>query len=113
MELVASVPLSPVFWKSNLRYLDQAPVGKFAGMWPSPKLMEFWMEKNWKYKMKGNLAIFAVGNGFFSFLFKYKEDKEVIFRNGSYFFGSRGIYLNIWNLDVEPTKYIPNAIPVW
>jgi hypothetical protein len=39
------------------------------------------------------------GRGFYAFLFETKEDKDLIFRNGPYFFGSRGMFLNRWTLD--------------
>lgn len=82
-------------------------------MWPSPRSMDAWIKKTLTPTMKGEIALFVVGNGFFIFLFENKEDKEVIFRNGPYLFGSRGMYLNIWTLDFNPDEDIPTPIRVW
>ena len=37
----------------------------------------------------------------------------MIFRNGPYFMGPRGMYLNKWDLSFNPEKDVPKAIPVW
>lgn len=62
---------------------------------------------------EGEIALSAVDNGFFIFLFEIKEDRDVVFRNGPYFFGSRGMYLNKWMLDFNPDEDIPTAKLVW
>lgn len=53
------------------------------------------------------------GNYFFIFYFEYKEDKDLIFRNGPYFMGPQGLYLNRWSLDFDPNLDIPSVVPVW
>lgn len=54
-----------------------------------------------------------MGKGFFLFEFAEKEDKELIFRNGPYFMGPPGLYLNKWTPDFDPSVDVPSAIPVW
>jgi hypothetical protein len=56
---------------------------------------------------------FLCGRGFFAFLFENKVDRDLIFRSGPYFMGSRGMYLNSWTPDFNPENDIPNAVPVW
>ena len=63
--------------------------------------------------MKGEISLSVVGNGIFIFLFENKEDKEVVFCNGPYFFGSGGMYLNKWSLNFNPNEGIPTVILVW
>ena len=53
------------------------------------------------------------GQGFFVFIFEKKEDRDLIFRNGPYFMGSRGMYLNKWDLFFDPEKDIASSVPVW
>jgi len=113
MEEIPLVVMLLVFCCLTLAYFDHALVGKFTGMCPSPKSMESYTEKNLKDKMKGKLSVFIVGNGTFSFLFGIKEDKEVVFINGPYFFGNRGMHLNRWSLDFDPTEDIPSIVPLW
>jgi len=46
-------------------------------------------------------------------LFKIREDRETIFRNDTYLFGARGMYLNPWSIDFDLAEDIPTTIPVW
>jgi hypothetical protein len=47
------------------------------------------------------------------FEFTSKEDKELIFRNGPYFMGPWGLYLNKWMSDFNFAADVPSGIPVW
>jgi hypothetical protein len=51
---------------------------------------------------------FFCGKGFYIFYFEHKEDRDLIFRNGPYFFGPRGLYLNKWTPDFDPENNIPS-----
>jgi hypothetical protein len=53
------------------------------------------------------------GKGFYVFLFENKADRDLIFRNGPYFIGTKGMYLNKWTLDFNPENEIPSAVLVW
>ena len=44
-----------------------------------------------------------VGKGYFVFVFENPEDKNLIFRNGPYFMGPQGLYLNKWTPDFDST----------
>jgi hypothetical protein len=88
-------------------------MGQFIGLWPSPKAMNQWLELNWKKKIQGHMSSAFCGKGFFAFLFENKEDRDLIFRNGPYFMGARGMYLNKWTPDFSPENDIPSAVPVW
>jgi len=56
--------------------------------------MEIKIEKYWRYMMKGKIRFFMFDNGSPSFLFEFKEEKYVIFRNSPYLFRARGMSLN-------------------
>jgi hypothetical protein len=88
-------------------------VGQFTGLWPSPKATETWVIKNWKPLIKQNVTSHFLGRGYFLFEFTSKEDKELIFRNGPYFMGPQGLYLNKWTPDFDPEEDVPSAVPVW
>ena len=45
-------------------------------------------------------------------MFDKKEDIDLIFRNGPYFMGPRGMYLNKWDLSFDHEKDIPKEVPV-
>eukprot|EP00253_Pinus_taeda_P026917 PITA_26917 len=36
-----------------------------------------------------------------------------MFRNGPYFMGPQGLYLNKWTLDFDPSQDVPSVVPVW
>ena len=92
---------------------ERALVGQFTGLWPNPKMMETWVQNNWRPLIKNGVTSYPVGKGYFLFEFISKEDKDLIFRNGPYFMGPQGLYLNRWSLDFDPAIDIPKAVPVW
>jgi hypothetical protein len=113
MEEIPSLELSPEQPCSlALLLAEKALIGKFTGLWPSPKTVEAWMDDRWKSLIKGNVSLFAVGRGFFVFSFLSKEDCDLVFRSGPYFMGSRGLFLAPWTLDFNPEAEI-TAAPVW
>jgi hypothetical protein len=55
----------------------------------------------------------VVGMGFYVFLFEKNVDRDLIFRNGPYFMGTRGMYLNQWTPAFNAENYIPSVVPIW
>jgi len=88
--------------KSVITLAERGLVGQFTGLWPSPRSVQKWVERNWNAMTQGKIAIRFCGRGYYTFLFESKEDRDLIFRNGPYFMDSRGIYLNRWTLDFDP-----------
>jgi hypothetical protein len=91
---------------------EKALIGKFTGLWPSPKTVEAWMDDRWKSLIQGNVSLFAVGRVFFVFSFSSKVDCDLVFRSGPYFMGSRGLFLAPWTLGFNPESEITIA-PIW
>jgi hypothetical protein len=113
MEEIPSLELSPEDPCSlALLLAEKALIGKFTGLWPSPKMVEAWMDDRWKMLIQGNVSLCAVGRGFFVFIFSRKEDRDLVFKSGPYFMGSRGLFLAPWTLDFNPGAEII-AAPVW
>jgi hypothetical protein len=63
--------------------------------------------------IKEGVKRFFIGKGFFVFIFENPEDRGLIFRNGPFFMGAQGLYLNKWTPDFDPTQDVPSAVPVW
>lgn len=99
--------------KAALNLAERGLIGQFTGLWPSPKLVEDWTQRNWKPLIKEGVKSYFVGKGFFIFVFESAEDRSLIFRNGPYFMGPQGLYLNKWSPDFDPTQDVPSAVPVW
>ena len=113
MEEIPSLELSPEEpCTLSLLLAEKALIGKFTGSWPSPKAVEAWMEEHWKTLMHGKVSLCVVGRVFFSFSFSRKEDRDLIFRFGPYFMGSRGLFLAPWTLEFNPRAEI-SAAPIW
>ena len=75
MEEIPSLELTPEQPCSIALILaETCLIGKFTGLWPSPKAVEAWTNDRWKSLIKGNVSLFAVGRGFFVFSFLSKED---------------------------------------
>ena len=66
MEEIPSLELS-LEEPCNLSLLltEKALIEKFTGLWPSPRMVEAWMEDRWKPLMQGIVSLCAVGKGFF------------------------------------------------
>ena len=92
---------------------EKGLIGLFTGLWPSPRSVEIWLNKNWRTLIQGEVQQIFCGKGYFAFIFEKKEDRDLIFRNGPYFMGPIGMYLNKWDLSFNPEKDIPKAVPVW
>ena len=82
-------------------------------MWTYPKSIEAWINKPWKCIIEGNILFFSCKRGYFAFLFNNKEDWDLIFHSGPYFFGFRGLYLNKWTLNFYHDVVIPSMVPLW
>jgi len=98
--------------RKAVQLAENALIGKFTGLWPSPKSVENWMAENWKPLLQGSISLFAAGRGYFVFLFSAKEEKDRIFRSGPFFMGSRGLFLAPWTLDFNPEAEL-TAAPIW
>eukprot|EP00253_Pinus_taeda_P028376 PITA_28376 len=99
--------------RSALNLVDRGLIGQFTGLWPSPKSVEDWIKRNGSWLIKEGIKSYFVGKAFFVFVFESVEDWSLIFRNGPYFMGSQGLYLNKWSPDFDPTQDVPTAVPVW
>ena len=99
--------------KIALALADRGLVGQFMGRWPSTKTTDDWIQRNWRPQLKHNVICYAVGRGYFIFEFTSKEDRDLVFRNGPYFMGNQGLYLNKWSPDFDPSVDVPKEVPVW
>ena len=112
-EDIPEVNLSSVASKRKAVTLsEKGLIGLFTGLWPSPHSIEVWLNKNWRTLIQGEVQQIFCGKGYFAFIFEKKEDRDLIFKNGPYFMGPRGMYLNKWDLSFNPEKDIPKAVLV-
>ena len=82
------------------------------GIWPSPKCVTLWLQKKWHVLFKGSLNHLFCGQGFYAFLFKNKEDYDLIFRSGPYFLGAKGMHLKKWIPNFKLENDVPSIVPV-
>ena len=102
---VPEVKLSSIASKRKAVTLsEKGLIGLFTGLWPSPRSVEAWLNKNWRTLIQGEVQQIFRGKGYFTFIFEKKEDRDLIFRNGPYIMGPRGMYLNKWDLSFNPEK---------
>ena len=98
--------------RSAVNLADKGLIGKFTGLWPSPKSVEAWVHRNWTSLVSEGIKSHFVGKGFYVFVFESLDDKNLIFRNSPYFMGPQGLYLNKWTPDFDPAQDVPSAVPV-
>ena len=72
-----------------------------------------WVQRKWCPLISYGIRNHFVGRGYYIFVFDSVEYCDLIFRNGPYFMGPHGLYLNKWTLDFDPTQDVSSAIPVW
>ena len=99
--------------KTALALAKRGLMGQFMGLWSSAKTTDDWIQRNWKPNLKQGVTCYPVGRGFFVFEFISEEDRDLVFRNGPYFMGSQGFYLNKWTPDFDPAIDLPKEVPVW
>lgn len=100
-------------YKAVLNLAERGIVGQFTGLWPSPKAVDPWVQRNWRSLVKERIKSHFIGKGFFLFVFEAIENRNLIFRNGLYFMGPEGLYLNQWTPDSNLTQDVPSAVPIW
>jgi hypothetical protein len=108
IDLPGEIPI-----KVALALADRGLVGQFMGLWPSTKTTDDWIQRNWRPQLKNSVTCYPVGRGFFIFEFIAQEDRDLIFRNGPYFMGAQGLYLNRWTPDFNAETDVPTEVPVW
>ena len=75
--------------------------------------MEKWINKIKMVLIKGKINNFLCGIGYYTFLFNLKDNIYMNIQNNHYFMYSRGVYLNMWNPNFDPTLDVPSAFHSW
>jgi hypothetical protein len=99
--------------RAALNIVERGLIGHFTGLWPSPRAIEAWIQRNWRPLVSEGIKSHFVGKGYYVFIFDNVEDKNLIFRNEPYFMGPQGLYLNQWTPDFDPAQDVSSAVPVW
>ena len=68
LDEIPTLELSPAEpCRLALTFSETALIGKFTGLWPSPKAVEAWETEHWNPILKGHISFCAVGRGYFLF----------------------------------------------
>ena len=101
-ENIPSVALLVETCQTAINIAHRGRIGQFTGLWPSPKTIAGWVHRNWKPLISEGIYSNLIGKGYYLFLFENSADRDLIFRNGPYFMGPQGLYLNKWSPDFDP-----------
>ena len=77
--------------RTTLNLSKRGLIGQFTRLWPSPKAIDGWVQRNWRPLVSEGIRSHLVGRVFFVFVFESAEDRNLIFQNGPYFMGPRGL----------------------
>jgi hypothetical protein len=114
LDAIPEIDLPPELpMKVALSLSERGLVGQFMGLWPSTRSTDNWIQRNWRPLITNSVTCYAVGRGYFIFEFISQEDRDLIFRNGPYFMGTQGLYLNRWTPSFDPASEVPKDVPVW
>ena len=68
---VPSVKLSFMASKRKVVTLsEKGLIGLFTGLWPSPRSVEVWLNKNWRVLIQGEVQQMFCSKGYFAFIFE-------------------------------------------
>lgn len=113
LEDIPEISLPPSLpCQAALSLSERGLVGQFTGLWPSPRSVQKWVERNWSSSINEKISIRFCGRGYYTFHFETKEDRDLIFKNDPYFMDMRGLYLNKWTPDFDLEMDVPRAVPV-
>ena len=65
--------------RTALNLSEHGLIGQFTRLWPSPKAIDGWVQRNWKPLVSEGIHSHLVGRGFFVFVFKSAKDRDLIF----------------------------------
>ena len=71
----------PADWicRTALTLVEHGLIGQFTGLWPSPKAIDSWVQRNWRPLVTKGIRNHFVGRGYYVFLFYLAEDHDLIF----------------------------------
>jgi hypothetical protein len=81
---------------------DHALIGKFLGVWTSENDLARWIKVWWN--PKGDYELQLSSKGFFTVIFYNLEDKDMIFKGGTYLYSLTDLYLCFWTYHFYPEK---------
>lgn len=70
---ISKISLPPTLpRRATLSLAERGLVGQFTGLWPSPKSVHKWVERNWTLSINGKMSIRFCGRGYYTFHFETK-----------------------------------------
>ena len=72
---------------TDLNLVECGIIGQFTGLWPSPKAIDGWVQRNWRPLVFYGIRNHFLGRGYYVFIFYSAEDRDLILKNGPYFMG--------------------------
>lgn len=76
--------------RSALNLAERGLIGQFIGLWPSPKVIDGWVQRNWRPLVSKGISNYFVGRGFFVFVFESVEDRDLFFEMAAISWALRG-----------------------
>ena len=90
-------------------YEAQALICRFNCLWPKPMDLFHWIFTQWTTECEIHLC----SKGFFIVKFKSSEDRDLIIREGPWFWGTTGIFITPCFLDFDANTITVSRMPVW
>jgi hypothetical protein len=73
LDEISTIPIQDNSINLVLCFVENGLIGQFTGIWPSPRAMATWIDKNWTPLIKGHLSHSFCARVFFAFLFEEKK----------------------------------------
>lgn len=87
----------------------QAIICRFNCVWPKPVELFHWIFTNWTT----HYEIHLYSRGFFIVNFPSTEARDVILREGPWFWGSMGLFITPWFLEFDVNTMVVSMMSIW
>ena len=65
--------------RSTIHLVEHGIICQFTGLWPYPKAIDGWVQRNWRPLVTEGIRIHFVGRGYYVLVFDSAEDSNLIF----------------------------------
>ena len=65
--------------RTALNLSEHGLIRQFTGLWPSPKVIDRWVQRNWRPLVSKGICNHLVSRGFFVFVLESAKDRDLIF----------------------------------
>jgi hypothetical protein len=107
------IPMGQYVEEEEEYYRSVSLVCHFNGLWPKLVNLNRWISATWIPVMQQESFIHPCAKYFFIVEFNLREDRDLIFNSGSWFWGNSGLFMKPWSPSFNLATDILSSALVW